>query len=440
MECIVRARLSLARIPSILAVGFQNKQVDTQTAKQVAKQVAKQAMSNGSGKKLDVALDAAVDAGLDVTPDVAADVASVLSPRLALDAMGGDKSPEMVVEGAQRAAERNPECRFIFFGRQAQLRPLLKARPFLKERSEIRHTDDVIKSDLPPAQALRHGRESSLGRAIRAVAEGEADCVISAGNTGALMALSKFQLRMLPGILRPAICCYFINRNAETVLLDSGANVDSSKEMLVQFALMGDAFARTGLGVANPRVGLLNIGAEAIKGRLEIRQAAIFFKENPKLLSYCGFVEGDDLLSGRVDVVVADGFSGNIALKAMEGTANAMLLFLQEMFRSSVFAKLGYFFARNALRRLQRRIDPRNYNGAVLLGLNGLAIKSHGGTDALGFANAISLGVNVVRRGFMARIKEQLRQTQSPTPTQAQQQNKRNPASSTTQAALHDAP
>ena len=356
---------------------------------------------------------------------------SVLSPCLALDAMGGDKAPEMVVRGANRAAERNPECRFLFFGRQRQLRPLFKAMPFLAERSEIRHVEATIKSDLPPAQALRHGRESSLAHAIRAVAEGEADCVVSAGNTGALMALSKFHLRMLPGILRPAICCYFINRNAETVLLDSGANTDSSKEMLVQFALMGDAFARTGLGVASPRVGLLNIGAEAIKGRLEVRQAAAFFKNNPDILSYCGFVEGDDLLSGRVDVVVADGFSGNIALKAMEGTANAMLLFLQEMFRSSLFAKLGYLCARSALRRLQRRIDPRNYNGAVLLGLDGLVIKSHGGTDPLGFANATSLGINVVRRGFMARINEQLRQTQ---------QHDRPSSSSMAQGASHDAP
>ena len=360
------------------------------------------------------------------------DAPSVLSPRLALDAMGGDKAPEMVVEGAHRAAERNPECRFLFFGRQKQLRPLLKALPFLNQRSEIRHTQDIIKSDLPPAQALRHGRESSLGRAIRAVADGEADCVVSAGNTGALMALSKFQLRMLPGILRPAICCYFINRNAETVLLDSGANVDSSKEMLVQFALMGDAFARTGLGIDNPRVGLLNIGAEAIKGRLEVRQAAAFFKKNPRIISYYGFVEGDDLLSGRVDVVVADGFSGNIALKAMEGTANAMLLFLQEMFRSSIFAKLGYLFAHQALRRLQRRIDPRNYNGAVFLGLEGLVIKSHGGTDALGFANATSLGVNVVRRGFMSRINEQLRQTQN--------NDEHDPESPTSQSVLQNAP
>ncbi len=356
------------------------------------------------------------------------DTASIPSPRLALDAMGGDFAPDMVIEGAHRAAERHPECRFIFFGREKQLRPLLKSRPFLKERSEIRHAQDIIQSDLPPAQALRHGRESSLGRAIRAVADGEADCIVSAGNTGALMALSKFQLRMLPDILRPAICCYFINRKAETVLLDSGANLDSSKEMLIQFALMGDAFARTGLGVAKPRIGLLNIGAEAIKGRVEIRQAAAFFHKNPHLLSYCGFVEGDDLLSGRVDVVVADGFSGNIALKAMEGTANAMLLFLQEMFRSSILAKLGYLFARHALRRLQRRIDPRNYNGAVLLGLDGLVIKSHGGTDALGFANATSLGINVVRRGFMARIKKQLRQTQIQ--TQAQQESSPNSASS----------
>ena len=372
--------------------------------------------------------------GNGLSVDAASALSPRLAPRLALDAMGGDKAPGMVVDGARRAAERNPDSRFLFFGRKEQLDPLLKASPFLCERSEVRHTEDVIKSDLPPAQALRHGRESSLGRAIRAVADGEADCIVSAGNTGALMALAKFRLRMLTGILRPAICCYFINRNAETVLLDSGANVDSSTEMLVQFALMGDAFARTGLGVANPRVGLLNIGAEAIKGRLEVRQAAKFFEENSELLSYCGFVEGDDLLSGRVDVVVADGFSGNIALKAMEGTVNAMLLFLQEMFRSSLFARLGYLFARSALRRLQRRVDPRNYNGAVLLGLDGLVIKSHGGTDALGFANAASLGINVVRRGFMARIKEQLRQTQR------QKQNDRRSASSTSQAAPHNAP
>lgn len=329
-------------------------------------------------------------------------------PRIALDAMGGDDAPSMVVRGAHRTALRLPQCRFLFFGKSSQISPLLDSLPYLAERSEIRHTDEVISSDLPPAKALRGGLNSSLGCAIKSVRDGEADCVISAGNTGALMALSKFLLRMLPGISRPAICCYFSNRLAETVLLDCGANVDSSKEMLIQFGLMGEAFARAGLGISRPRIGLLNIGSEAIKGRVEIKEAAAFFDQHPSLLSYHGFVEGDDLLSGRVDVVVADGFNGNIALKAMEGTANTLLLYMRDMFSSSLFSRLGYFFARGALRRLQRRIDPRTYNGAVFLGLNGLAIKSHGGTDEIGFANATSLGANVVRRGFLGCVNAQL--------------------------------
>lgn len=331
-----------------------------------------------------------------------------LCPRIALDAMGGDDAPDMVVHGAHRTARRLPQCRFLFFGQEPRISPLLERLPFLAERSEIRHTDEVIRSDLPPAKALRSGLNSSLGCAIKSVRDGEADCVISAGNTGALMALSKFLLRMLPGISRPAICCYFSNRVSETVLLDCGANVDSSKEMLIQFGLMGEAFARAGLGLTRPRIGLLNIGSEAIKGRLEIKEAAAFFEQHPSLLSYHGFVEGDDLLSGKVDVVVADGFNGNIALKAMEGTANTLILYMRDMFRSSLFSMLGYLFARGALRRLQRRIDPRTYNGAVFLGLNGLAIKSHGGTDEIGFANAASLGANVVRRGFLERINGQL--------------------------------
>ena len=328
--------------------------------------------------------------------------------RIALDAMGGDGAPGIVIDGAHRTAQRLPDCRFLFFGRSSVIAPLLKSRPFLSARSEICHTESVIEAGLSPAKALRTGLDSSLGCAIKAVRDGEADCAVSAGNTGALMALSKFILRMLPGISRPAICCYFTNRRSETVLLDCGANVDSSKDMLIQFALMGDSFARAGLGISRPRIGLLNIGSEAIKGRTEIKEAAAFFESHPSLLSYNGFVEGNDLLSGKVDVVVADGFNGNIALKAMEGTANALMLYMRDMFRSSFFSRLGYLFARSALRRLQRRIDPRTYNGAVFLGLNGLVIKSHGDTDAIGFANAASLGANVFRRGFLHSINKQL--------------------------------
>ncbi|HYE52639.1 MAG TPA: phosphate acyltransferase PlsX [Azospirillaceae bacterium] len=328
--------------------------------------------------------------------------------RIALDAMGGDHAPEMVVAGADIARERCPNVDYLFVGDEQRIQPLLDRFPALKAISTVRHTPDFVAMDAKPSVALRAGRQSSMRLAIDAVAAGEAACVVSAGNTGALMAMAKFVLKTLPGIDRPAIASFFPTQRGESVMLDLGANLECDAENLVQFAVMGTIFSRTVLGLLEPTLGLLNVGAEEQKGSEEIRAAAAAIRKTPLARNFHGFIEGTDIAAGTVDVVVTDGFTGNVALKTAEGTAKLYGEFLRRTFTSSILAKLGYLLARNAFQKLKARTDPRRYNGAMFLGLQGVCVKSHGGTDAVGFANAISVAVELVANGFNDKIRTEL--------------------------------
>ncbi len=331
--------------------------------------------------------------------------------------MGGDNAPDMVLRGAEIALQRHPGTRFQLHGAEDRIRPLLTHLPAVAAAADIFHTDDVVTSDAKPSLALRAGRKSSMRLAIDAVAEGKADCAVSAGNTGALMAMAKLALKTMPGIHRPAMGTFLPTRRAETVLLDLGANVECDADNLVQFALMGDAFARAVLGLTRPTIGLLNVGSEDMKGHEAVREAHARLKAGILGLNYHGFVEGDDIPSGTVDVVVTDGFTGNIALKTIEGTAKLYGEFLRNAFKSSLLSKLGYLFAGPALRRLRARLDPRKYNGAMLLGLNGIVVKSHGGSDAWAFANAICAAHDLVQNGFLERIREEMAAMGATTPS-----------------------
>src|SRR5689334_16816454 len=306
----------------------------------------------------------------------------LVSDRLvvALDAMGGDRAPDMVVKGASIALQRFPQVSFLLYGDESRLKPLLAKLPRLSERSTVHHTDEAVSGDAKPSMALRAGRRSSMRLAIDAVAEGQADCIVSAGNTGALMAMAKFALKMLPGIDRPAMASFFPTQRGESVMLDLGANIECDADNLVQFALLGDVFARTVLGLLQPTVGLLNVGSEDLKGHEEVRTAAARLRGGGLPIRFHGFIEGDDIAAGTVDVVVTDGFTGNIAVKTAEGMAKLFGEFLEASFRHSLSARIGYLFARGALRKLRMRSDPRRYNGAIFLGLGGIAVKSHGST------------------------------------------------------------
>jgi glycerol-3-phosphate acyltransferase PlsX len=327
---------------------------------------------------------------------------------IALDAMGGDHAPQIVVAGADLARERNPELHFLMFGDQEQLAGLLRGRSQLAARTTIEHTADAVEPDAKPSHVLRQGRNTSMRLAIDAVKDGRASAAVSAGNTGALMALAKFVLKTLPGIERPAIASLMPTRRSETVFLDLGANTECDADNLVQFAVMGEVFARAVLGIAQPTVGLLNIGTEDGKGNETLRSAAAALRSSPLAMEFRGFVEGNDLANGKVDVIVTDGFTGNVALKVAEGVVGLYTQFLREAFKSSLLAKLGFLLARPALQLLRQRLDPRRYNGAMFLGLNGIVVKSHGGTDALGFANAIGVAADLVAQGTNQWITSEL--------------------------------
>ncbi len=336
---------------------------------------------------------------------------------IALDAMGGDRAPDMVLRGANIALQRFPFVEFLLYGDEGRIRPLLAKLPRLGKQASIHHTDEVVTGDAKPSAALRTGRRSSMRLAIDAVAEGRADCVVSAGNTGALMAMAKVVLKTLPGIDRPAMASFFPTQRGESVMLDLGANVECDADNLVQFALMGDVFARTVLGVLQPTVGLLNVGAEDLKGNDAVRDAAARLRGGTLPVHFHGFIEGNDIAAGTVDVVVTDGFTGNVAIKMAEGTARLFSDFLRAAFRYSLSARLGYIFVAKALRKLRERLDPRRYNGAVFLGLGGIAVKSHGGADALGFSHAIGVAVDMKVNGFLDKIREgvaQLNALQAP--------------------------
>lgn len=327
---------------------------------------------------------------------------------IALDAMGGDHAPACIIAGAALARKRHPEIRFIFFGDETRIAPMAEKHGELKGFYEIHHAPDIVAPDMKPSLALRQGRQSSMRLAINAVADGKAGSIVSAGNTGALMAMAKFVFKTLPGIDRPAIATLIPTQKGDTVMLDLGANIECDAENLVQFALMGAIFCHTILGKREPTIGLLNIGTEELKGHDEVRIAASILRERPIPGRLHGFVEGNDITAGTVDVVVTDGFSGNIALKSIEGTARLISYFLRQTFSSSIFAKLGYLLCRGAFRRLRKRVDPRRYNGAMFLGLQGVCVKSHGYVDAEGFASAIDVAHELVSHGFNERIAFEL--------------------------------
>jgi len=303
----------------------------------------------------------------------------------------------MTVAGADLALEMMPHVSIILFGDEAKLNPLIEAGSSrLRERASVRHTPDAVASDEKPSVALRGGRNSSMRLAINAVKDGEASGVISAGNTGALMAMAKFVLKTLPGIDRPAIATFFPTRRSECVMLDLGANVDCDAENLVQFAVMGEVFARKVIGLDQPTIGILNVGAEDLKGNQAVRGAAQVLQNTPLPIHFHGFVEGDDIGAGTVDVIVTDGFTGNVALKTAEGTVKMFGHFLKQALNSSVLSRIGALLAKPALNTFKQKVDPRRYNGAMFLGLNGICVKSHGGTDAFGFANAIKVAADLV--------------------------------------------
>ena len=327
---------------------------------------------------------------------------------LALDGMGGDRAPEVIVEGANTARERYPGASFLLFGDPARLKPLVDRRRGLAKVLEIVAAEDSVSADDKPTFALRRRRSSSMWLAVQAAAEGRADSVVSAGNTGALLAISMFAMRMIEGAHRPALASFLPTSRGEVVMLDLGANVECDADNLAEFSVMGSVFAQVLLGLDAPKVGLLNVGSEEVKGHDELRQAATWLRRAGAPINFHGFVEGNDIGTGIVDVVVTDGFTGNVALKAIEGTARLYSGWVRDVFRTSSFAKVGYIFSSGAWKKLHKRVDPRRYNGSIFLGLDGVAVKSHGGTDALGFANAIGVAVDLVRYEYRSKLVEGL--------------------------------
>lgn len=333
--------------------------------------------------------------------------------------MGGDNAPDMVVGGIE-LLQRDEQVRFLLYGHEQELRPLLDRYKRAASMVEIRHTEDVVGSGEKPSVALRTGRKSSMRRAIDAVAAGEAAAVVSAGNTGALMAMAKIVLRTLPGVDRPAIASVFPTLRGRTVVLDLGANVDCDANNLAQFAVMGEVFARRVLRLEKPSVGILNIGSEDLKGNQAVKEAASILQQSNLAIHFYGFVEGHDIGAGTVDVVVTDGFTGNVALKTAEGTSRVYSQLLKKALTSSPRARLGAWLAKPALRNMRAWADPRRYDGAMFLGLNGVCVKSHGGTDALGFSSAIGVAAELIADNVNDGIKEDFACLNSPAMTNSE--------------------
>jgi phosphate acyltransferase len=329
---------------------------------------------------------------------------------LAIDAMGGDLGPEMVVPALDLIFARHAYARILLTGDASRIRPLLARSRVDNGKVDVQHCDVAIGMHDKPSQALRRGRKtSSMWLAIEAVKKGEADVAVSAGNTGALVAMARFCLRTLPGIDRPAIAAVYPTVRGDSVVLDLGATIGGDAQHLVQMAVMGGAMASVLFNLKRPTVGLLNIGVEEIKGHEEIREAAELLRAmNLPQLEYVGFVEGDGIGKGAADVIVVEGFSGNIALKAAEGTARQISDFLRAEIAKSWLAKIGYLFARGAFKALRDKLDPNKSNGGVLLGLAGVVVKSHGGTDAEGFAYAVDVGYETVRNDLLTKINGML--------------------------------
>ncbi|UHD47825.1 phosphate acyltransferase PlsX [Aureimonas altamirensis] len=324
--------------------------------------------------------------------------------------MGGDHGPSVILAGADIAVERHPDMRFVLFGREEEVLPELEKYPRLKAVSTFHHCEVSVRMDDKPSQALRQGRyKSSMWRAIDAVKTGEADVAVSAGNTGALMAMAKFCLRTMANIERPAIACIWPTIKGESIVLDVGATIGADAQQLVDFSVMGAAMARAVLAIQRPTIGLLNIGVEEVKGQDEIREAGRLLRESTiEDLSYHGFVEGNDLGRGTVDVVVTEGFTGNVALKTAEGTVKQVASYLRDSLSRTLLSRLGYFLARGAFARLREKLDPRKVNGGVFLGLNGIVIKSHGGSDAEGTAAAMDIAHAMATADLVRKIARDL--------------------------------
>lgn len=329
---------------------------------------------------------------------------------IALDAMGGDHGPEVVVPGAALSLERQPALSFIFFGDSARIEAQLGQHPRLKAKSRVVHTPNVVAMHDKPSNALRRGKGTSMWLTLEAVKNGEAQAAVSAGNTGALMAMAKVILRPIAGIERPALAALWPTVRSECIVLDVGANVGATERKLCELALMGAAMARAIFHLEKPSVGLLNVGVEDIKGVEEVRLAHAWLKEAGSDLpfEYKGFVEGDQIGHGAADVIVVEGFAGNIALKTAEGTAKQIGVYLKGAMMSSLLTKLGALLARGGFRVLKEKMDPRRLNGGTFLGLKGIAVKSHGGTDAFGFASAVDLAYEMADSGLIARLTADL--------------------------------
>ncbi len=327
---------------------------------------------------------------------------------IALDGMGGDAAPRVVMEGAELALKKHPHVRFRIFGDEAQLWPLLSQMPALQQASTIIHTDAAIAAHEKPSVALRQGGNSSMRLAINDVREGNAVAVVSAGNTGALMAMAKFVFKTLPGVDRPAICSAMPTGKGDCIFLDMGANIDCNAHILFQFAVMGAAFARAVLHIEKPTIGLLNVGSEDIKGHESVREAAEMLRASALSEQFIGFVEGNHLLHGNADVVVTDGFTGNIAIKTAEGLSKLFSNEMKKAYNTNLLTMVAGLLSKPVLRKVKRKMDPNLRNGGMFVGLNGIAIKSHGGTDAYGFANAIRVAVNIVENRLNETIQREI--------------------------------
>jgi glycerol-3-phosphate acyltransferase PlsX len=323
---------------------------------------------------------------------------------VSIDAMGGDAGPAIVVSALLRTLLRHPDARFILHGDEAQLNALVARQPKLAGRASVRHAPGRVTMEDKPSHVLRRGKDTSMWHTIDCVKQGEADVAVSAGNTGALMAVSMFGLGIIEGISRPAIAVIWPTLKGQCVVLDVGANVGATDEQLVDFAVMGEAFAHVIFGLAKPTVGILNVGAEEQKGNEGVRGAAQILRNSNLPMAFHGFVEGDDIAKGTVDVVVTDGFTGNIALKTAEGTARLVSAYLRAALKRSFLSKLGAVIASGALATLRRKLDPRAANGGIFLGLNGVVVKSHGGADAVGFASALDMAIDMAKADINARI------------------------------------
>ena len=333
---------------------------------------------------------------------------------ISVDAMGGDQGPPAVVSGIAKSAEKNPDIGFIVHGRASEIEPLIQ-KAGLADRCEVRDTAEVVTMDAKPSFVMRNGKNTSMWSAVDAVKNGEAEAVVSCGNTGALMAVSMLRLRKIPGVDRPAIACLWPSRNKGgfNIMLDVGADIRADEKDLLQYALMGGSYARNGLDIKRPRIGLLNVGTEEHKGRAEIKSAHDLITEMAPAaeLDFVGFVEGGDIPSNRVDVIVTDGFTGNVALKTGEGTAGLIREFLREAFNATLLSKFAALLALGSLKRLSKRIDPRRVNGGVFLGLNGTVVKSHGGADATGVSSAIKLAFRLAESNFSERLAARVAST-----------------------------